>query len=62
MSGTSEGSAFIAGAFLGVGLAVIVSMIVMGEVRDSFREEAIQKGFAEFNSQTGEWQWKEQKQ
>jgi len=51
----------IAGIFmLIVGIVALIFGVYLGfNVGEaSIKEEAVQQGFAEYNSSTGEWQWK----
>ena len=46
---------------LGLIVAVIIAIIIVSLVGIDMRqlkEEAIKRNFAEYNSKTGEWQWK----
>jgi len=44
-------------ALLMVGITTY--FISSGVTEDKYRQAAIERGFAEYNQQTGEWQWKE---
>ena len=55
----------IVGIFLcGVAVAIVLIMITLPnpkKFKDVWQAEAIEKGHAEYNQQTGDWQWKEVK-
>lgn len=45
-------------------LMVVIVVVVSGSVGydmadNDWKDEMIERGFAEYNSQTGKWQWKE---
>ncbi len=53
---------------VGIVLTVIIVALPMGVVsscntrqaiNDAWRKDMIERGYAEYNSTTGEWQWKE---
>lgn len=41
--------------------SVLVGSIGIGIVNSSWKANTIKRGYAEYNSQTGNWQWKELK-
>ena len=48
-----------AGFFAGFTIGLIITLfIVFGPYRVSWETEAVEKGFAEYNQTTGDWQWK----
>lgn len=53
------GAGMAAGAVL-VFLVMLLSMFALNGETQAIKREAIQKGFAEYNSRTGDWQWKSQ--
>lgn len=52
----SHFAAFIGGLLLGLVIGFIVST---NAVTDQMRSDAVEHGAAEYDSQTGEWRWKE---
>lgn len=55
----SDDARFSLGFGLFVGVCVFTGfMIGRGFTQAKYREEAIKRGFAEYNATTGEWQWK----
>lgn len=48
----------VLGTLIGVAVAMFISIPINNS---NWREAAIKRGYAEYNSQTGNWQWKELK-
>lgn len=53
-----------ADGFLGFVFGIIIGFILIGPiggciVGDNYRKQAIERGYAEHDSKTGEWRWKE---
>jgi len=47
------------GICVGVIVGLVAGVVLCGVVVScSFRTQAIEKGFAEYNQTTGDWQWK----
>jgi len=38
--------------------ALLATLISLGVIKDIWRRDAVKRGFAEYNSQTGAWQWR----
>ena len=45
---------------LGIGFGIVLGIAVFGTLLDNkWRKEAVEYGYAQYNSITGEWEWKE---
>ena len=51
---------FFIGLAIGLFIAVIIFTAAI-DARDEYKAAAIERGFAEYSSKTGVWQWKEPK-
>ncbi len=49
----------IAGGFVGFVFGMVLGGGIMFGQVTSFMDSAVERGYAEYNSQTGKWQWKE---
>ena len=47
------------GIVAGLVFIAIIFVIGLGVGTNAMRKEVLKRGFAEYNQQTGEWQWKD---
>ena len=53
-----EVGSFIFGITLGCLIGVVIMYIPVYRVEQFYKIETIKRGYAEYNQNTGEWQWK----
>lgn len=56
--GSTDWADLAFGAVIGA-IAVIFVVLIIFTSKPDYKQEAIERGFAEYNSITGDWQWKE---
>lgn len=49
-----------AGITIGVIFAIVIGAVICFGIDHSWREELVNRGYAEYNSKTSKWQWKNQ--
>jgi len=54
-----DGAAGAMGIVAGLVFIAIIFVIGLGVGTNAMRKEVLKRGFAEYNQQTGEWQWKD---
>lgn len=56
---SDSGSAWLGGVIAGIIVATLFWVPICILDYENLRQEAVDKGFAAYNSQTGDWEWRE---
>ena len=55
----NDGAVFGIGIFFGASVAFVMCALLHYGEKEAWHDEAIKRGFAEYNQTTGAWQWKQ---
>lgn len=54
---SSEDGAFVIGLLIGLMIGALIGTVTLSQAQPDYRQQAIEHGYAEYNSTTGAWQW-----
>jgi len=57
MNDSDSGFSFLAGMMVGVVIIVLAFLFIGSTVEDASRKRAVEKKFAQYNSETGKFEW-----